>query len=226
MPHPSPSWADSAPLRHRLWVDRALTWEQVVLSDDLPQALHGALLTDPASCGVHVARHDLGVTRNAALRSTVFICRDARTARYRPKTLRQLAGTAALRERLRAPWSAWTVQAHHGGRYDAETRSFWRVPTPDAIWRRDEDVVWVEYDAGSHTRRVLAEKLRDYAVPPQRGAPPRLQVWGASTETRVQTIHEVAQATLPAAACARVRVITVDWRPQLPPQLGLWLQLR
>lgn len=225
MPHPSPHWAHSAPLRHRLWTDRALTWEQVVFGGDLPQALHDVLLTNPASCGVHVARHDLGLTRNASSRPTVFVCRDARTARYHPKTLRQLAGTAALRQRLRAPWSAWTVQAHHGGRYDAETRSFRRVPTPDAVWRHEE-VVWIEYDAGSHTRRMLAEKLRDYAVAPQRGGPPRVQVWGAATEARVWTIHQVAVQTLPAAAAGRIRVMVVDWRPQVQPQSGLGHRLR
>lgn len=225
---PSPYWISFSALRAALWTDRALTWQQVVVDHELPAALLAALRDDPAGCGVHLAHHDIGLTRNSALQATTFVTRDARTAGYKPATLRQLAGTAALRRRTGAPWSAWTVRAHHGGLYDPEQRRFRRVPTPDAIWRRDreEDVAWIEYDAGSHTRSVLTEKLRDYAAPAQRSGPPRVQIWGAATEARVWTIHQVAAEALTPEAFDRFRVMTVDWRPQVQPQDCLGRPLR
>lgn len=226
MPLSRPNPAPNNPLIRALWVDRAVTVSHLVLAHDLDADDVDALLANPTAHGLHLVTHDVGLTRNARPVPTTFACRDARTARYAPWTLRQLAGTAAMRERLSAPWSAWTVRAHHGGRYDADARTFRRVPTPDARWLDGDDEVWIEYDAGSHTRGVLADKLSTYAVPPRRGEAPRRQIWGMATEARANAIFDVAERVLERAAFERVRVMVVDWRPSLPSQAGLGLRLR
>ncbi|PYE52989.1 hypothetical protein [Deinococcus yavapaiensis] len=226
MPLLCPNSASNSPLARTVWIDRAVTVPHLALAHDLDTDEVDALLANPTAHGLHLVTHDVGLTRNARPVLTTFACRDARTARYAPHTLRQLAGTAAMRERLSAPWSAWTVRAHHGGRYDADARTFRRVPTPDARWLDGDEDVWVEYDAGSHTRGVLAEKLATYAVPPRRGEAPRRQIWGASTEARAATIFGVAARVLERAAFERMRVMVVDWRPTLPSQAGLGLRLR
>ncbi|THF87851.1 hypothetical protein E7T09_01025 [Deinococcus sp. KSM4-11] len=211
-------------LARALRLDLALTVGQAcrLTGHDVPTILNHA-----ATAGWPLAERRLGLTRHSTPHHVTFLCRDARVAAYDGDLLRQLAGTAALRHHCGAGWGTWTVRAHDGAVQLSPDR-WLSLPTPDAVWTcwadGEVDHWWVEYDAGSHTTAVLAERLLSYAQPQRRGDVPRPQLWGTGSEARTRRILTLARRVLPDTAVVVVR--TVDWCPPRPHDGGVGERLR
>lgn len=105
-----------------------------------------------------------------------------------PQTLPHLAGLAEIRHRLSAPAPQW--QAMGGS----------QVAQPDAVFRSDDALVAVEYDAG-YRGRVVERKMQAFE---RFGA----VIWATPSVLRSERIR----SRYPAA-----RVLTVDyWTPPTP----------
>jgi hypothetical protein len=104
--------------------------------------------------------------------------------------LRHLAGLAELRTMLSVPTTAWT---RHEGLAHSKGR-------PDALWRKDEKTIAIEFDAGGYSEKKLVKKMLAFR------AWSHEQVWGSASEAHTELIESVAEKTFTPA-----RVLIVDW---------------
>ena len=120
-----------------------------------------------------------------------FVTLDRDVSRYEGHRLRHLAGTAAIRQLLEAPVSAWRSTAA------AEAATL----VPDALWDSPIGVTAIEYDAGSYKRATVLEKGTVFSEHP--GG----QVWGVVSEKRAEHVR----ALLSSVATNRVIVLYAPW---------------
>ena len=91
---------------------------------------------------------------------------------------RHLVGVAEIRHRLGANPEDW-----HGLNHAAQT-------APDAVWQRGLETWAIEFDAGSYSRPVVAQKVLRFRAAYDH------QIWATASEARARTLTPLLEAVL------------------------------
>jgi hypothetical protein len=135
---------------------------------------------------------------------TTFVClkSSARISERPDWMLRHLAAVAEIRYRLQISPDRWLLRAHKNPNYNDRFAS---GAIPDAIAMLPIGNTVIEYDAGSHSKKILAEKIAAYAASPQWIN----QWWYASTPNRAEVILELLKDS--GINPRRWRIGVIDW---------------
>lgn len=120
--------------------------------------------------------------------------------RLRVTDLGHFAGTGELRYQLQADTESWRVLSRARVQKGGRGRQLEPACVPDAEYDGPDGRVGVEYDTGTYTKKLVAEKLRTYEKQYDR------IVWG--------TLSGIRQA--------RLKSKTIDWRIEVDFRDATW----
>jgi hypothetical protein len=107
----------------------------------------------------------------------------------RPNDLRHLAGLAAIRHALRVPESAWSIPNTRHRKYGV----------PDGVWRNEERLIAVEFDAGGYSKAQVVEKALNFSSYHE-------QIWGTQVPQRAERLEGILETL-----GVHFRVVEVQW---------------
>lgn len=168
----------------------ALECDGVLTAEQLRRH-HGCLLKQIRRVGGKIATVPVTQTRyGIRIYKVRFVTLEKRLLSLPGTELRHLAGLAELRAMLNTPTTEWT-------RHDGLARSKGR---PDALWRKGEKTIAIEFDAGGYSEKKLVKKILAFRAWADE------QMWGSASEAHAEFIQNVAQKSFTPA-----RVLVVDW---------------
>jgi hypothetical protein len=141
-------------------------------------------------------------THGSKTEEVVAICVNSSTAGRPFWRLRHLLALAEFRQLVGATSRTWRLRALENPR--DHNGAFLTGVIPDAVWYKQGGASVIEYDAGSHTQDVVAEKIVAYAKSEARFAS---QIWVVGSAERAQNIVTTA-SLLGAENCS---VVALPW---------------
>jgi Replication-relaxation len=149
-------------LERALQTDLALTERQV-------RHHYGLEIPDCLERGLSVLALELAPTTSSTQKRPVRIVTLEPAERF-DFEWRHLVGVAEMRHRLGANPEDW-----HGLNHAAQT-------APDAVWQRGLETWAIEFDAGSYSRAVVAQKVLRFRAAYDH------QIWATASEARARTL--------------------------------------
>jgi Replication-relaxation len=119
--------------------------------------------------------------------SVTVVCVNSSTAARPFWRLRHLLALAEFRQLVGATSRTWRLRALENPR--DHNGAFLTGVIPDAVWHKPGGASVIEYDAGSHTQEVVAEKILAYAKSEARFVS---QIWVVGSAERAQNIVSTA----------------------------------